>query len=102
VSEVESTYASRRVILEQPYPNPLSSETTIEYGLPEATRVSLKVYNLLGQEVRTLVNEPKDAGIHTMTWDGRDDSGRRVPSGTYFLRLKVGQHAATRKLCVVR
>lgn len=102
VSEVESAYASRKVILEQSYPNPFISETSIQYGLPEDTKVTLRVYNLLGQDVRVLVDERKDAGIHTMIWDGRDDSGRRVPSGTHFLRLEAGDYTATKKLSVIR
>jgi flagellar hook assembly protein FlgD len=60
------------------------------------------VYDVLGRKVWGLVNEPNDAGWHTLIWDGRDDSGRRVPSGTYFLRLEGGEYTATRKLCVVR
>lgn len=84
------------------YPNPLNPQTTIQYGLPKDDRVSLRVYNLLGQEVRALVNERKDAGIHTIIWDGRDESGRKVSSGSYFLRLETVQHTATKKLCVVR
>jgi hypothetical protein len=102
------------------HPNPLSSETTIQYGLREPGKISLKVYNLLGQEVRMLVDEHQGAGIHTRIWDGRDDAGRRVSAGPYFLRLitrSIGethtlrpawtglgtrQHTATRKVCVMR
>jgi len=90
------------------YPNPFSSETTIQYGLREPRKISLKVYDLLGQEVRVLVDEHQGAGIHTRSWDGRDDAGRRVSAGPYFLRLiiesigELGDYAATRKACVMR
>jgi hypothetical protein len=102
------------------YPNPFSPQTTIRYGVAKACRVTLKVYNGLGQEVRLLVDEFQQAGTYSVVWDSRDDTGRKVPSGPYFLRLAVWstgeahtprsawtglgtrQHTATRKLCVVR
>jgi uncharacterized delta-60 repeat protein len=84
------------------YSNPLNVQTTIQYGLAHDTRVDLGIYDLLGREIRVLVDQDQSAGVHTMIWDGRDDSGRRVPSGSYFLRLEAGEYSATRKLCVVR
>ena len=94
--------------INQNYPNPFNPSTRIPYVLPAPGGVSLKVYNLLGQEVRVLVDEPQGAGIYTKTWDGRDDMGRRVPSGSYFLRLEAhtglgtGGYITTKKLSVIR
>ena len=81
---------------------PFTDRTSIGYQLRQRSNVRLTIYNLLGQKVRTLVDSEQDAGVHTAIWNARDDSGRRVSSGTYFLRLEAGNHTATRKLCVVR
>jgi len=75
------------LVLSQAYPNPFNATTTIEYGLPQATDVSLVVYNLLGQAVRTLVNAEQNAGFKRVRWDGQDDHFREVSSGVYFIRL---------------
>jgi hypothetical protein len=88
--------------IHQNYPNPFSPQTTIQYALAEDSRISLQIYGSLGQEVRVLADEHKDAGLHTIVWDGRNDAGRRVPSGTYFLRLEAGDYTATKKLSVIR
>jgi photosystem II stability/assembly factor-like uncharacterized protein len=76
--------------LSQNYPNPFNPETVIEYQLPEAGRVSLKIYDLVGREVRTLINEEKPAGYHRVRWDGKDNAGQKLNSGVYFYRLQVG------------
>ncbi|MDO9392214.1 MAG: FG-GAP-like repeat-containing protein [bacterium] len=74
----------------------------ISYRLPQSGTASLKVYNLLGQEVNTLVRENKTAGSYKINWDSRDDSGRRVSSGVYLVRLEANGQAATGKMLVVR
>ncbi|NOX89398.1 MAG: T9SS type A sorting domain-containing protein [Calditrichaeota bacterium] len=73
----------------QNYPNPFNPETHISYQLPQASRVTIKIYNLLGREVITLVNENQSAGVFNITWNGKDASGRDVPSGTYFCRMSA-------------
>jgi hypothetical protein len=82
--------------LSQSFPNPFNPATTIRYGLPQASRVTLKIYNLLGAEVATLVeNEQKAAGYHTTIWDGRNAAGKGVASGVYFIRLRAGPSASS-------
>ena len=90
--------------LSQNFPNPFNPATTIRYGLPKAERVTLKIYNLLGAEVATLVNdEPKAAGYHAAIWDGRDGNGRVVASGVYVYRLQAGSSVIiTKKLVMVK
>jgi hypothetical protein len=83
-------------------PNPFTDRTAIQYELPERRNIHIVIYNLLGQEVRTLFNEEQDAGLHTVIWNGRDNTGRKVSSGTYFLRLEAEKQSITKKLCVVR
>lgn len=75
--------------LSQNFPNPFNPQTMIQYQLPEASRVTLTIYNLFGQEVRTLVAGQREAGYHAEIWDGRDDFGKRVASGVYFYRLSA-------------
>ena len=84
------------------HPNPFSPQTTIRYSLTKAGRITLKVYNALGQEARVLVDEFQHAGTYSVVWNSRDNSGRKVSSGTYFLRLEAGEYTAMRKVCVVR
>jgi hypothetical protein len=84
--------------LEQNYPNPFNPETQITYHLPEARDVVLKVFNLLGDEICTLVNAKKEAGIHHVTWNGKDANGREVSSGVYLLKIQAGNFQMNRKM----
>jgi len=73
----------------QNYPNPFNSTTTIRYALPKDTFVTLKVYNLLGQEVTSLRDEMQNVGFYDIFWNGRNHAGQAVSSGVYFYRLKA-------------
>ena len=88
--------------LKQNTPNPFNPSTAIGYQLPEAGRVRLVVYNLLGQEVRVLVDERMEAGSFTATWDGADASGRRVASGVYLYRMQAGRFSDTRRMLLLK
>ena len=94
---VPSDYA-----LNQNYPNPFNPMTNISYQTPEAGNVSLVVYNLLGQEIRKLVNGHHSAGYHSVFWDGRDELGRGVASGVYLYRLNSGEFSGLRRLVVLQ
>jgi len=83
-------------------PNPSKGNVGISYDLPVETQVSLKVYNLSGQLVRTLVSGKEKAGYKHLSWDGRSENGTRTASGVYFYRLEAGSFTATKKLVVVR
>jgi flagellar hook assembly protein FlgD len=89
-------------ILYRNYPNPFNTSTMIKYSLNKDIKVSLRIYNSSGRRVRTLVNKRQIKGSHTSVWDGRDNSGGLVRSGTYFLRLKIGQRTQIRKMVLVR
>lgn len=84
------------------YPNPFNPEITIRFVLPEAGHLSIKVYNILGEEITTLVNEYKTSGAHAIQWNGRDRSGNSVANGVYLVRLRVGEFSAQRKVILVR
>ncbi len=89
--------------LSQNFPNPFCPTTTIRYGLPKAERVTLKIYNLLGEEVVALVNaETQDAGYHVAIWDGRNKNGGVVASGVYVYRLQAGNWVMIKKMAVVK
>ena len=85
-------------LLEQNYPNPFNPSTTIRYSLPELSDVRLTIYNILGQQVRVLVNETQSAGVYTIQWNGHDAIGRQVATGVYLYRLQAGKHVAVRKM----
>lgn len=70
-------------------PNPFSRNTTIRFRLDEPARVRLSVYDVRGTRVTTLVDGSREAGVHAVSWDGRNDSGRRVGAGAYFYRLRA-------------
>jgi hypothetical protein len=89
--------------LSQNFPNPFNPVTTIRYGLPREESVTLKVYNILGESVATLLDkEKKSAGLHVAIWDGRDVHGRQVASGVYVYQLVAGNSHLTRKIALVR
>ena len=92
--------------LYQNYPNPFNSTTLIRYHLSadrgRPTAVILKVYNILGQEVKTLVDAHQRPDFYTVHWDGRDNQGNEVPSGIYLYRLKAEGYSATRPMMLLR
>ena len=84
------------------FPNPFNSTTTINYDLPKDTGVILKIYNLLGQEVKTLVNRNQMAGYQSVQWNGKDDLGNSVNSGTYLYRLEAGDKIQVKKMVYLK
>ncbi len=88
--------------LEQNYPNPFNPETSIHYRIPDASHVTLTVYNSLGQVVQTLVNKSLPAGEYSVRWNGRDQLGNKVSSGMYFYRIEAGDFIKTRKMILMK
>ena len=88
--------------LDQNYPNPFNPATTIEYNLSRATHVTLRIYNLLGQEVRTLVDKVEQPGIYQTKWDGTNDTGLPVVSGVYVYQLYSDSGVQTRKMTLMQ
>ncbi|MFC2077131.1 FG-GAP-like repeat-containing protein, partial [candidate division KSB1 bacterium] len=90
-------------LLAQNQPNPfVMTGTTIRFELSRPGKVSLKIYNILGQEVRTLVDEFKPVGKHTVRWDATDNDRRKLASGLYFYRILSGDYSATRRMVFIR
>jgi hypothetical protein len=80
------------------YPNPFNPSTMIYFGLPKAQEVRLAVYNVLGREVKELLNGYVEAGRHSLEWNGADNAGKPVASGIYFYSLQAGQTRLVRKM----
>ena len=83
--------------LEQNYPNPFNPSTTIRYSLPENDAVKLVVYDIVGKEVATLINDRQQPGKYEINFDAQ-----HLQSGTYFFRLSTSQHSAIRKMLLIK
>ncbi len=84
------------------YPNPFNPVTSIKYDLPKATQVNMVIYDMLGKEVKTLVNEKKNAGTYVVNWDSRSNNGTLVTSGLYFCRFITPEYNRTQKMVLIK
>lgn len=91
-----------RAMLNQNHPNPFNPSTEISFTLNRAGPASIKVYDVQGREVRTLLDRRMQAGKHMVTWDGTDSSGRTLASGTYFYTLQTGEGTTSRKALLLK
>jgi hypothetical protein len=92
----------RAVTLNQNYPNPFNPSTTIAFDLPHSGATSLKIYDVRGRLVRTLIDEVRQAGPNKRVWDGRNTAGQRVASGVYLYRLIFGDFVQTKKMTLLK
>ncbi len=88
--------------LEQNYPNPFNPVTTFRYDLPHRAEVTLTIYNILGRQVRTLVQGIVEPGYQSVTWDGTDDRGRPVSSGVYLYWIQAAGFTQARKMLLLK
>ncbi|MBN2010364.1 Ig-like domain-containing protein [candidate division KSB1 bacterium] len=88
--------------LSQNYPNPFNPTTKINFQVPEQQWVTLKIYNIMGQEIATLVDEQREAGYHTAIWNGLDKNGNRATSGVYYYRIIAGSFVHTKKMVLMK
>jgi hypothetical protein len=115
VQTIGAGFVPHSFSLSQNYPNPFNSATVIRYSLLvdrsaisyQRSAVSLKIYNILGQEVRTLVDKLQKGGHYKVVWDGKDSRGKEVNNGIYFYQLRVktgkgGAYQRTKKLVLIR
>jgi hypothetical protein len=103
VTGVESNYGgvAESYSLSQNFPNPFNPSTTIKYSVPKLSFLTIKLYDLLGCEVATLVNEEKPAGNFELRWNAASAAGG-LPSGVYFYQLKAGSYVETKKMILLR
>jgi len=97
-----STILPKEFGLGQNAPNPFNPSTSISYDLPKACNVQLEIYNVLGQEVKTLISGYQEAGSQSIIWDGTNHAGNSVASGVYFYRISAGDFSATKKMMMLK
>jgi len=105
VTAVEETGAAgtpESYTLSEAYPNPFNPETTIEFAVPSDVLVKLDVYNSVGQQVASLVNDELTAGSYKTTWDAHDETGEQVSTGVYFYRMQAGDFTDTRTMTLLK
>jgi hypothetical protein len=99
---VENEFVPVTHNLFQNYPNPFNPSTVISYSIPNVTFVSLKIYDILGREVRTLVNSEQIIGIHNVQWNGDNNYGNKVASGIYLYKIEAGDFIMTKKMLLLK
>jgi hypothetical protein len=100
--DITGTGTPAATTLAQNYPNPFNPTTRVDFAIRTKGLVTLKIYNVAGQLVRTLVNETKDPGSYSVTWTGDNDSGKSVASGVYFYKMETKDYSQTRKMVMLR
>jgi hypothetical protein len=84
------------------YPNPFNPTTTINFSIKNSAPVSIEIFNLKGQKVKTLVDQPMTAGTHSVVWNGNDNNNQNVSSGVYYYRMTSGKYSATKKMVLMK
>jgi hypothetical protein len=92
----------RSFALKQNYPNPFNPSTEIAFSLEQSSTINLTIFNVLGQKVKVLAEGSKQAGTHTLSWDGRDEMGAAVSTGLYFYKLTDGNNSVTKKMALMK
>ena len=100
--QASSNTGPRDFVLRQNYPNPMNPSTQILFEIPVAAHVSLKIYDLLDREIRSLTDAPHHAGAHVLHWEGRDNRGLAAPSGVYYYRLQAGSFSEAKRVVLLR
>ena len=88
--------------LSQNYPNPFNPDTKINFSIPKSGNVKIEIFNILGQKVRTLLDQEFNAGSYSSTWNGRNDFGKQLSSGTYFYSIETGSFRMTKKMILMK
>ena len=88
--------------LGQNYPNPFNPSTVIEYNVPVRSNVEIAIFNVIGQQVATVVNDMHEAGSHRATWNGKNSFGKPVASGIYFYQMRAGSFEQVKKMMLMK
>ena len=84
------------------YPNPFNPVTTLRYDLPENGHVNITIYDMLGRQVKTLINQTQDAGYRSIIWDATNDYGKPVSAGIYLYQIQAGEYISTKKMVLLK
>jgi len=98
VHNTGSSNLPEKFALNQNYPNPFNLSTKIRFNVPMVSHITIKIYDILGREVKKLVDSKYQPGSHSVIWDGKDDEGNRITSGIFFMRMQVDDFIAVKKL----
>ena len=96
------TILPERFTLHQNYPNPFNPVTTLRYDLPKNSLVTIIIYDMLGREVKTLINQTQDAGYRSVIWDATNDYGKPVSAGIYLYQIQAGEYISTKKMVLLK
>jgi hypothetical protein len=88
--------------INQNYPNPFNPVTTLRYDLPDDALVNITIYDMLGRQVRTLINETQDAGSRSVIWDATNNEGKPVSAGVYLYQIQAGEFVQTKKMVLLK
>ncbi len=88
--------------LHQNYPNPFNPVTTLRYDLPENRLVNITIYDMLGREVKTLINQTQEAGFKSVIWNATNDYGKPVSAGVYLYQIHAGEFVQTKKMVLLK
>jgi hypothetical protein len=92
----------KKIYLYQNYPNPFNPVTTLRYDLPEDALVNITIYDMMGREVKTLVNATQDAGFKSIIWNATNNQGNPVSAGMYLYQIQAGEFVQTRKMLLLK
>jgi hypothetical protein len=84
------------------FPNPFNPETTIRFNTAKAEHVTIDIFNIRGQRIKTLLNEYVNSGNHSIVWNGTNDNGQSVSSGVYFYQMKAGEYTSVRRMVLMK
>ena len=96
------TILPERFTLHQNYPNPFNPVTTLRYELPNNSLVTIIIYDMLGREVKTLINQTQDAGYRSVIWDATNDYDKPVSAGIYLYQIQAGEYISTKKMVLLK
>jgi len=92
----------KRFSLHNNFPNPFNPVTTLRYDLPENSLVIITVYDMLGRQVKTLVNQAQDAGYRSVIWDSTNNYGKPISAGIYLYQIQAGEYISTKKMVLLK
>ena len=101
-TDVKDNYLPKDYTLNQNYPNPFNPSTTISYALPKTSFVTLRIYDMLGREIKTLVNNQQNAGTNMVQWNGDNNFGTKVSSGTYIYVIRADEFYSAKKMVLLK
>jgi len=102
ISAEPEPFTPEEFVLHQNYPNPFNPVTTLRYDLPENGHVNITVYDMLGREVKTLINQTQDAGYRSVIWNATNDYGKPVSAGIYLYQIQAGEYISTKKMVLLK